>query len=124
MKNLFLLVFALLVLVILAPLTFTIRLLFTSQRSDYFYILALGLDRLGAVILYKKLGWTVSSLTFFKYVLTEKPFDKKGFHFYFMHLINLLFGDSKHCENSYFWEINHRQTNTQNTLLKGITSND
>lgn len=120
MKAFLLLAFALISVCLLAPIIFIFRFIFFDNRKKYLNFVALGLDRLGAVIFYKKLGWTVSSLTFFRYILKEKSFNKKGFYFYFMSFINFIFNDKNHCENSYFWEIKHRQTNTKNTNLKEV----
>lgn len=120
MKSLFLLAFAFVCIVIASPVVFAFRLALHDKKSDYLHLVALGLDRLGAVLLYKKLGWTVSSLTYFRYIKREQRENKKALYFYFMQFINFLFFDKEHCKNSYLWEINHRKTNTSKTTLKGL----
>lgn len=115
--NFVLLVFAVVLILIPGVIVFIFKLIFHKNRSIYVHKVALGVDRLGAVILYNKWGWTVSSLTYYRYMNRESKRNKKGVYYYFMKMINGLFFDKVHCENSYKWELNHRKKNTSNTTL-------
>lgn len=120
MKHFLLLAFALLSLLTVGTVVFLFKAAFNKDTKHYFYITALGLDRLGAVVLYNKLGWTVSSLTYFRYIQREKKQNKKAAYYYFMKFIDFLFCDKEHCKNSYTWELSHRKNNTSKTTLKGL----
>lgn len=120
MKSFLLLAFAFILLATAGMTVFLFRSVFYKNKKQYFYITALGLDRLGAVLLYKKLGWTVSSLTYFRYIKREKEHNKKAEYYFFMKFINFLFCDKEHCLNSYSWELAHRKQNTNKTNLKGV----
>lgn len=108
LKSIFLLSIATVIMLILAVPVFVIRVF--SKCHDYQYLvdyikcIAIGLDQLGGAILYHQENWTVSSYTF--YLAHQNKYA--GRYYYFMRLIDLLFGKN-HCVKSYEWEIEQHQ---------------
>jgi len=121
--NFLLLFLATLAIVIIGIPIAILKLAMNKKRKMYAFILAYGIDRLGAVVLYKKLGWTVSSITFYRYTTIEKDKKKKGKYFMFMKLINTIFFDPFHCQNSFTRERNRRKKNTLLTSIKDRREN-
>ena len=101
MLNLFLLVVALVLVVILTPIIFMVqivRVYFRAESvSNYLLTVAIGLDQLGGSVLYERPDWTVSSYTYYLHSKNNK------YATMFMKLIDLLFGKD-HCLNSFISE--------------------
>ena len=101
MRSIFLLIVAIGLFILITPFAIVFRLIravkFKESISDYLFTIALGIDQLGAAILYQKENWTVSSYT---YLLCVKG---KKFACKFMKLIDLFFG-KEHCKQSFINE--------------------
>ena len=98
MKNLGLMILALVLVTALAPVIFVINLvrlpILGKSLSEYYLQIAIGIDQVGGSILYGTEDWTVSSYT---HILAQKGIRSA---IYFEKLIDLLFGKN-HCKISY-----------------------
>lgn len=97
MKNFMLMTIAVMLFILIAPIAFIIGLL-VYKLSNYFYVIAIGIDQLGGSILYKQPDWTVSSWTWIKVKNNSK------FHKYVMVIIDFFFGKD-HCKRAYNEEM-------------------
>ena len=112
MKQLLLFLFAIAAISVAAIPVFLFQVITQGKRLDFLYMIAVALDRLGAVLLYKKLGWTVSSVTYYKRVETHKRkfvmFEK---------FINFIFRDKHHCRRAYVSEMRNRKVSNRQMAL-------
>lgn len=97
-KNFGLMMFALIVIVLAAPIALAVQIIrmvvMRESLAKLFFAVAIGLDQLGGSIIYLEPDWTVSSRTYFLRVSGNK------YAAVFENVINNIFGD-KHCENSF-----------------------
>jgi hypothetical protein len=102
MKNLWLMVLALVLVTILSPFIFIFqlarKLVLKESLSEYFKTIAIGLDQVGGSLIYAQEDWTISSYTYYLGVVKGNEYA-----YWFMCVIDLLFGKN-HCQDSFFIE--------------------
>lgn len=98
MNSVLLFLLALLLVTLLGPFVLLVQLLRKTYRKEsisiYLHTVAVSLDQLGGSLLYGEEDWTISSIAFYQYKYKDR-------NKWFMCLINFLFQDKMHCENSF-----------------------
>ncbi len=100
-KQFGLLIVAVLLFALIAPVAFIYG-LFVHNLKRYFFIIAIGIDQLGGSILYMQPDWTISSWTWIRASQGSK------YHKYFMNIIDFFFGEN-HCAKAYIKEMQIHQ---------------
>ena len=103
LKILLLIVIALPVFVISAPIVFIIRSFYEAEKSslpNYWLTTLLGLDQFAGSILYGTLNWTISGYSYYL-MLKGSRFGKV-----MVSVIDAIFGKG-HCKESYDWDLKY-----------------
>jgi len=101
-RSIFLLLVAIILFIIISPIAFIVNFIRKPNKAEYLFNIAIGIDQLGGSILYNQPDWTVSSWTYYQS-------NRHKEHYYFMKLIDLLFGKD-HCRKSYVYEkLTHKK---------------
>jgi hypothetical protein len=96
-RSFFFLLVAIILFVLFAPVAFLVNIIRKPNRAEYLFNIAIGIDQLGGSVLYNQPDWTVSSWTYYQS-------SKHKEHYYFMKLIDSLFGKD-HCYKSFVNEM-------------------
>lgn len=96
--NFLLFIFALVLIIIGAPIIFIVQIFRKLYRKEsvnkYIHLLAVALDQLGGSLIYGEEDWCISSIAYYHAEIENK-------NKWFMHLINFLFNDKNHCRISF-----------------------
>lgn len=98
-KSLFSLFIAILLALIIIPISFIYNIIVKKDKAKYIFNIAIGIDQLGGSVIYNQPDWTVSSWTYYK-----AEIQLSNIHKYFMRVIDLFFG-KRHCFYAYNNEV-------------------